>query len=100
MVISPVPWLVVLGCSYLFIQDIGPGLSLYTVGAQGKIGPHTCNTNNLGGDTIYLFLVYTHLKEKKSYNTTIFIFVCNVVFKVRLKGQVLLLIDLFQSITV
>ena len=40
MVVSPVPWLVVLGCSYLLIQDIGPGLSLYTVGAQGKIGPH------------------------------------------------------------
>ena len=40
MVISPVHWLVFLGCSYLLIQDIGPGLSLYTVGAQGKIGPH------------------------------------------------------------
>ena len=46
MVISPVLWLVVLGCSYLLIQDIGPGLSLYTVGAQGKIGPHNtiCQT--------------------------------------------------------
>ena len=40
MVILSVPWMVVLGCSCLFIQDIGPGLSLYTVGAQGKIGPH------------------------------------------------------------
>ena len=41
MEILSVPRLVVFGCSYPFIQDIGPGLSLYTVGTQGKIGPHS-----------------------------------------------------------
>ena len=35
-----VPRLVVFGCSYPFTQDIGPGLSFYAIGAQGKIGPH------------------------------------------------------------
>ena len=40
MEILSVPRLVVFGCSYPFTQDIGPGLSFYAIGAQGKIGPH------------------------------------------------------------
>ena len=40
MEILPVPRLVVFGCSYPFTQDIGPGLSFYAIGDQGKIGPH------------------------------------------------------------
>ena len=40
MVILSTPRLAVLGCSYPFTRDIGPGLSPYTAGTQGKIGPH------------------------------------------------------------
>ena len=67
MVILSIPRLVVLGCSYPFIQDIGPGLSLYTVGTQGKIGPHKINSwfflmkNNISMDNFFFFLMF--LKE-------------------------------------
>ena len=40
MVILSIPRLDVLGCSSSFTRDIRPGLSPYTAGTQGKIGPH------------------------------------------------------------
>ena len=48
MVILSIPRLDVLGCSSPFSRDIGPCLSPYTAGTQGKIGPHN----------IY---IYTHI---------------------------------------
>ena len=42
MVILSIPRLDVLRCSSPFTRDIGPGLSPYTAGTQGKIGPHMC----------------------------------------------------------
>ena len=48
MEVLSVPRLVVFGCSYPFTQDIGPGLSFYAIGAQGKIGPHRYLATNNG----------------------------------------------------
>ena len=62
MVISLVQWLVFLGCSYLLIQDIGPGLSLYTVGAQGKIGPHSFLYLEI---SFWVFIFYKLKKNEK-----------------------------------
>ena len=55
---------------------------------------NTCNTNALSGDTIYLFLVYSHLKKKKkNLNLPFYSFLyANIVFKARSKDLVMLLL--------
>ena len=49
---------------------------------------NTWNTNTLGGDTTYLFLVYTHKKKKKSQPSLYSYPYANVVFKASLKGSI------------
>ena len=52
---------------------------------------NTCNTNTLSGNTIYLFLVYSHLK--KNPILPLYSFLCaNIVFKARSKDLVMLLL--------
>ena len=56
MEILSVPRLVAFGCSYPFTQDIGPGLSFYAIGAQGKIGPHTLDHPKQTCLYIYIYI--------------------------------------------
>ena len=73
MVILSIPRLVVLECSYPFTRGIGPGLSPYTVGTQGKIGPHKQVGLGLKDhDTIikWVGLGLSHLVEYPYLDTT------------------------------
>ena len=69
MEILSVPRLVVFGCSYPFTRDIGPGLSFYAIGAQGKIGPHSSYLSTYFFLSTYILLIFkiflsTFLKKK------------------------------------
>ena len=75
MVILSIPRLDILGCSSPFTRDIGPGLSPYTAGTQGKIGPHTyiyiyifLFTENMIFNSICSFYQKEKLSKKKKKN--------------------------------